>query len=312
MATSRRSARPEHRGTLIVLVGGTPCQSFSVAGRRLGVDDPRGNLTLEYLRLAARLRPRWVVWENVPGVLSIDGGRTFGTVLGTLAELGYGVAYRVLDAQFFGVPQRRRRVFVVGHLGGWQAAAAVLFERESLRRDLAPRRKRGRTLPPLLEHALERVAAIQSRPRPATSSPPPIVGQSVSAKWAKRSSGPSGNEYHNLIAETLEGQFPRAVAFSCKDHGADATEDVAPTLRAMAAPPQPRECWRATGGGDLRVPVRPQRARRTGRGGAPIEGVSPEHRGAATARRCWPPGSRCGGLRRASANACRDSPTTGR
>ena len=128
-------------GAVDVLVGGTPCQSFSVAGRRLGVDDPRGNLTLEYLRLAARLRPRWVIWENVPGILSIDGGRTFGTVLGTLAHLGYGIAYRVLDAQFFGVPQRRRRVFVVGHSGGWQAAAAVLFERESLRRDLAPRRK---------------------------------------------------------------------------------------------------------------------------------------------------------------------------
>ena len=121
-----------------LLVGGTPCQSFSLAGDRLGLADPRGNLTLEFLRLVKRLRPHWLVWENVPGILSIDSGRTFGTVLGTLAKLGYGIAYRVLDAQFFGVPQRRRRVFVVGHLGGWQAAAAVLFERQSLRRDLAP------------------------------------------------------------------------------------------------------------------------------------------------------------------------------
>ena len=129
-------------GSIDLLVGGTPCQSFSLAGHRLGLDDPRGNLTLEFLRLAARARPRWLVWENVPGVLSIDSGRTFGTVLGTLAGLGYGLAYRVLDAQFFGVPQRRRRVFLVGCLGGWQAAAAVLFERESLRRDLAPRRKK--------------------------------------------------------------------------------------------------------------------------------------------------------------------------
>jgi DNA (cytosine-5)-methyltransferase 1 len=124
-----------------LLVAGTPCQAFSVAGQRLGLDDPRGNLTLEFLRLAKRLRPRWIVWENVPGVLSIDGGRTFGTVLGTLVELGYGIAYRILDAQFFGVPQRRRRVFVIGHLGRWQAAAAVLFERESLCRNLATRRK---------------------------------------------------------------------------------------------------------------------------------------------------------------------------
>jgi DNA (cytosine-5)-methyltransferase 1 len=124
-----------------VLVGGTPCQSFSVAGKRLGLDDPRGNLTLEFLALAGRLRPRWVVWENVPGVLSDEGGRTFGTVLGLLGKLGYGIAYRVLDAQHFGVPQRRRRVFVVGHLGAWQPAAAVLLEPASMRGDSAPRRE---------------------------------------------------------------------------------------------------------------------------------------------------------------------------
>jgi DNA (cytosine-5)-methyltransferase 1 len=130
-----------------LLVGGTPCQSFSVAGKRLGLDDPRGNLTLEYLRIARDLRPSWLVWENVPGILSHDGGRTFGTFLGLLVQLGYGFAYRVLDAQFFGVPQRRRRVFVVGHLGDWRRAAAVLFERESLRGDIAPRRKEGEGAP---------------------------------------------------------------------------------------------------------------------------------------------------------------------
>lgn len=124
-----------------LLVGGTPCQSFSVAGKRLGLDDPRGNLTLEFVALAGRLRPRWVVWENVPGVLSDDDGRTFGTVLGLLGQLGYGLAYRVLDAQFFGVPQRRRRVFVVGHLGAWQPAAAVLLEPACLRGDPPPRRE---------------------------------------------------------------------------------------------------------------------------------------------------------------------------
>jgi len=115
-----------------VLVGGTPCQSFSVAGLRKGLADPRGNLMLTYGAIAGRYRPRWLVWENVPGVLSSNGGRDFGTFLGMLAELGYGFAYRVLDAQHFGVPQRRRRVFVVGHLGDWRRAAAVLFERESL------------------------------------------------------------------------------------------------------------------------------------------------------------------------------------
>lgn len=133
-----------------LLVGGTPCQSFSIAGKRAGLDDPRGNLTLEWLALAARLRPRWLVWENVPGVLSDDGGRTLGTVLGTLGQLGYGFAYRVLDAQHFGVPQRRRRVFVVGCLGDWRRAATVLFERHSLSRHPAPRREAGEDVAPTI------------------------------------------------------------------------------------------------------------------------------------------------------------------
>jgi DNA (cytosine-5)-methyltransferase 1 len=128
-----------------LLVGGTPCQSFSVAGKRQGMDDVRGRLLLSYLGVVARYRPRWLVWENVPGVLSSNGGRDFGAFLGALAKLGYGFAYRVLDAQYFGVPQRRRRVFVVGHLGDWRRAAAVLFERESLRGDTAPRRETGQT-----------------------------------------------------------------------------------------------------------------------------------------------------------------------
>jgi len=124
-----------------LLVGGTPCQSFSVAGLRKGLDDPRGNLMLGFGALAKRLRPTWLVWENVPGVLSANGGRDFGTFLGMLAELGYGFAYRVLDAQFFGVAQRRKRVFVVGYLGDWRPAAAVLFERESLSGNSAPSRE---------------------------------------------------------------------------------------------------------------------------------------------------------------------------
>ena len=130
-------------GPVDLLVGGTPCQSFSIAGKRAGLDDPRGNLTLEYLALARRLRPRWLVWENVAGVLSDDGGRTFGTILGLLGQLGYGFAYRVFDAQFAGVPQRRRRVFLVGHLGDWRRAAAVLVEPESLRGDPPPSRAKG-------------------------------------------------------------------------------------------------------------------------------------------------------------------------
>lgn len=131
-----------------VLVGGTPCQSFSVAGLRKGMADPRGNLALVYLGIADRYRPEWLVWENVPGVLSSNGGRDFGAFVGGLAELGYGFAYRVLDAQFFGLAQRRKRVFVVGHLGDWRRAAAVLFEPASLRGDPPPRREAGKGAAP--------------------------------------------------------------------------------------------------------------------------------------------------------------------
>lgn len=127
-----------------LLVGGTPCQSFSVAGLRAGLDDPRGNLMLEFGALAKRLRPTWLVWENVPGVLSSNGGRDFGSFLAMLGQLGYGFAYRVLDAQYFGVAQRRRRVFVVGYLGDWRRAAAVLFESDCLRGNPAPSREAGK------------------------------------------------------------------------------------------------------------------------------------------------------------------------
>lgn len=131
-----------------VLVGGTPCQSFSVAGLRAGLADPRGNLALTYLAVLDRYRPTWCVFENVPGVLSADGGRAMGAFLGGLSELGYGWAYRSLDAQFFHLAQRRQRVFVVGHLGDWRRAAAVLFERESLSGHPAPRRETGQGLAP--------------------------------------------------------------------------------------------------------------------------------------------------------------------
>jgi len=131
-----------------LLVGGTPCQSFSVAGLRKGLDDPRGNLMLTYLAIADKYKPKWIVWENVPGVLSSNGGKDFGVFLGALGELGYGFAYRILDAQYFGVAQRRRRVFVVGYLGDWRRAAAVLFERHSLQGHPAPSREKGQAIAP--------------------------------------------------------------------------------------------------------------------------------------------------------------------
>jgi DNA (cytosine-5)-methyltransferase 1 len=134
--------------TIDLLVGGTPCQSFSVAGLRQGLSDPRGNLMLTYLAMAEQLKPKWLVWENVPGVLSSNGGRDFATFITALGKIGYGFSWRVLDAQFFGVPQRRRRVFVVGCLGDWRSAASVLFESESLSGHPAPSRETRQRVAP--------------------------------------------------------------------------------------------------------------------------------------------------------------------
>ena len=121
-------------GQFDILVGGTPCQSFSIAGKRGGTADERGALMYAYLGIVETYRPRWVIWENVPGVLSSNSGYDFASFLAGLEECGYGWAYRVLDAQYFGVPQRRRRVFVVGHSDNrTDLAAEVLFEPEKHR-----------------------------------------------------------------------------------------------------------------------------------------------------------------------------------
>lgn len=125
-------------GSIDLLIGGTPCQSYSIAGERAGLDDPRGQLMLTYLAIAGKYKPRWVAWENVPGVLSSNGGRDFGALIGGLAKRGYGFAYRILDAQYFGLAQRRKRVIVIGCLGDWRRAAAVLLERESLLGNFTP------------------------------------------------------------------------------------------------------------------------------------------------------------------------------
>jgi len=124
----------DEQANVDVLIGGTPCQSFSVAGLRNGMDDPRGNLALQFLRIVDATQPKWVIWENVPGVLSSNKGRDFGAFIGGLVELGLGYAYRTLDAQYFGVPQRRKRVFVVACPGNWTRPASVLFDSKSLQR----------------------------------------------------------------------------------------------------------------------------------------------------------------------------------
>jgi DNA (cytosine-5)-methyltransferase 1 len=225
---------------LDVLCGGTPCQSFSVAGLRAGLADPRGNLMLTFGAIAAKYRPRWLVWENVPGVLSSNGGRDFGSFLGLLGQLGYGFAYRVLDAQYFGVPQRRRRVFVVGCLGDWRSAAAVLFERHSLSGHPAPSRKAGQGATPILEPGA-RTGVSTTDPRAGIG-----IGESGDPMFTLQA-----GKQHGVVAPTLTATYGAQcgqdymngpmIAHSLRAEGFDASEDgtgrgTSPTLAANQTP----------------------------------------------------------------------------
>lgn len=292
-------------GHVDVAVFGSPCQSFSVAGKRLGLDDPRGNLALLAGTVVYRKRPDWFVFENVPGLLSSDSGWDFGTLLaayagyppgsvfsppeggwknsGTVREAdgGYGLAWRVLDAQYvrvdgFGraVPQRRRRVFVVGNSRDWRRAAAVLFERESLSGNPPPRRQAGKGVAPTisarpsgggglgtdfdcdgglipstgdgshclnaggmgrLDYETETMIAHSLRgegfdaSEDGTGRGTPLVPVSFSGQM-------STPMWDFDLSQTLQAKNPQAVAqpiaFSCKDSGGDASNEVSPTLRA--------------------------------------------------------------------------------
>ena len=132
-------------GAADLVVGGSPCQSFSVAGTRTGLDGASG-LMWEYVRCVREVKPRWVLWENVPGALSSSHGEDFRCLLEALDAIGYGLAWRVLDAQFFGVAQRRERVFLVGCLGDPRPPAEVLFEPEGLRWDTPSSREKRKEL----------------------------------------------------------------------------------------------------------------------------------------------------------------------
>jgi DNA (cytosine-5)-methyltransferase 1 len=179
-----------------LLVGGTPCQSFSVAGLRKGLEDPRGNLALSYVGILDHFRPKWFVWENVPGVLSSNGGRDFGSFLGALVKIGYGWSYRVLDAQHFGVPQRRRRVFVVGCLGDWESAAKVLFESDCLSGNNTKSREK------------KQATATYSERGVAYGGSDGECADTVTSKWAKGSGGPSGNECGLFVAHKVYETHP--------------------------------------------------------------------------------------------------------
>lgn len=254
-----REVTIERFGRVDVICGGFPCQDVSVAGQRKGLAGERSGLWNEFHRIIAEFTPRICVIENVPGLFSSHEGGDFLTVISGLAELGYCLAWAVLDSQFRGVAQRRDRVFIVGSLGNG-SCAQILFEPESVRGDSAPSREARQEVAGTIGGSSQsggfRTTALDNNGA--------FVVSAVSSKWAKGTGGPAGDEYYNLVAHALrsEGadasedgtgrgaplvcaplrQRPYAdnashesqlIAFSGKNHGQDAQLNLSPTLRAM-------------------------------------------------------------------------------
>lgn len=265
--------------TIDLLCGGTPCQSFSVAGLRKGLADPRGNLTLTYLAIAAKYRPRWLVWENVPGVLSAlshpapdpcppdidldgdDGPRDGEEVVVTdeyrsveshalwcfmagAAQLGYHGGFCHLDVQYVqtpsferAIPQRRERVFFVGHLGDWRRAAAVLFDGRSLSGHPPPRREARQIAAPSL--------ASRTRGGGEFGTDTELAGGLIPSHDAAQPLLAKGNSSHRLDAESVvvshdpactltarerkgappEADLSTVIAHALRGKGFDASED---------------------------------------------------------------------------------------
>ena len=276
-----------------VLVGGTPCQAFSVAGLRKSLGDDRGNLSLEFIKLADSIDaareaegrdPCIVVWENVPGVLSVKDN-AFGCFLAALAgditpydpprgkwtDAGVvhgpqrAIAWRILDAQYFGLAQRRRRVFVVASSREGFDPAAVLLEWEGVRRDTPPRREAREVAPTIPSRSTAGGGRGVERAG-ETRGQDPVVAVTTEISHCLNAGGMGRQDYETetLVAHTLKAEgfdasedgtgrgtpLVPVMAFSAKDHGADATEDLSPTLRSMG-----HDKSHANGGGQVAVAV---------------------------------------------------------
>lgn len=272
-------ARAVHQGPIDILVFGSPCQSFSVAGNRAGLDDARGNLALVALSIVRALRPTWFLFENVPGLLSSWSGEAeslleigtgeregdagsyveesdFAAFLCGVEECGYSGAWASPDAQWFGVPQRRERIFFVGHSGDWRGPAAVLSELHCMQGNSPTRSQAGEGVAGTLgggsgDHGrcsdtdrmtfvpiLETVATLDANYGKLQGASGQDLGHGHShliafdttqlTSKANRSNPQSGDPCHPLASCA----HPPTIAFSCKDHGADVSE-LSPTLRSM-------------------------------------------------------------------------------
>lgn len=261
-------------GKIDLLTGGTPCQAFSVAGLRKGLEDQRGNLALEFVRLAFESNSRWIVWENVPGVLSSNKGRDFACFLSALcgweipvpekgwkksgiitpAPEGFGLAWRIVDAQFVrvdgypgAIPQRRRRLFVVGYTGNWARSAAVLFDHGSLSGDPSPLREARKGVARTITASTGGASAKEQQYTFIGADGTPlnalgtwwddkesycIVGNSINRTPF---SGSKGKGYKSELCYTLTTADRHAVAQCCclsqNDYGQDCGCNIAGTLR---------------------------------------------------------------------------------
>lgn len=207
-----RTVRNKGLAPVDVVVGGFPCQDLSVAGKRKGLSGERSGLFYELLRVVRLCRPRFVVWENVPGLLSSDDGRDFGRVLRGLADVGYFGAWRVLDARFFGVPQRRRRVFGVFARGraGAVGCGQILALTQGVRGNSQTGSEAGEDLAGTLTGGARKHGGYSARDESGLVA----VARCLTARNTR-----------------IDAESENLISFTAKDHGADAGE-LSPTLRA--------------------------------------------------------------------------------
>lgn len=225
-----KDVRPGNVAAVDLICGGFPCQDLSVAGKRAGLAGSRSGLWFEFERIIGETKPQWVVIENVPGLLSSNRGRDFAVLLRGLVELGYGVGWRILDAQYFGVAQRRRRVFIVGSLGDGRAAE-VLFERESGPGDTAPSREKGKGI----AGTLDAKSASSNRGSQANEHEFVVPIAIQHAMIGRDKGGPEAKGWRQDGATwTLDGRGEAdAVAYNQRGgYGLSESGDLSPTLQA--------------------------------------------------------------------------------
>lgn len=198
-----------YRGKADIIVGGSPCQSFSIAGNREGLKGESG-LMFEYIRAIREVLPRYFVWENVPGALSSEKGAAFGQLLHEMDVIGYGLAWRVLDAQFFGVAQRRRRVFLVGCLGNAGRAAQILFDGESMRWDRPSSRDKRKSLAANAKRRLGRCYSVLVRCGCAGGGKGALAQDDIGMT---DKNGPQGDGINEDLSFTLNTTDRHAVAY---------------------------------------------------------------------------------------------------